>query len=103
MAPGGEAVRLLLIGIVSAILAVPAIAEEAAVPAPTPSSNAEATAPAAEALPGRVGRLSLVSENVSVRASKEWLDAVSNVPVATGTSLRTGGRASISARARPRQ
>ena len=93
MVPGGEAVRLLLIGIVSAILAVPAVAEEAAVPAATPISNAEATAPAAEALPGRVGRLSLVSGNVSVRASKEWLDAVSNVPVTTGASLRTGAQA----------
>jgi hypothetical protein len=93
MAPGGEAVRLLLISSFSAILAVPALAEEAAMPAATPIPNAEATAPAAEALPGRVGRLSLVSGNVSVRASKEWLDAVSNVPVATGASLRTGAQA----------
>src|SRR5271169_451846 len=93
MAPGGEAVRLLLISIFSTILAVPALAEEAAMPAATPIPNAEATAPAAEALPGRVGRLSLVSGNVSVRASKEWLDAVLNVPVATGASLRTGAQA----------
>jgi Family of unknown function (DUF6600) len=93
MAPGGEAVRLLLISIFSTILAVPALAEEAAMPAATPIPNAEATAPAAEAPPGRVGRLSLVSGNVSVRAAKEWLDAVLNVPVATGASLRTGAQA----------
>jgi hypothetical protein len=95
MAPGGEAVRLFLISVFVTILAAPALAEEAAMPAEAPIPNAEATAPApaAEAPSGRVGRLSLVSGNVSVRASKEWLDAVLNFPVATGVSLRTGAQA----------
>jgi hypothetical protein len=37
--------------------------------------------------------LSLVSGNVSVRASAEWLDAELNFPLAAGASLRTGAQA----------
>ena len=83
MAPGGEGVRLFLISVFVTILAIPALAEEAAMPAETPIPDVEATAPApaAEAPPGRVGRLSLVSGNVNVRASEEWLDAVLNFQI----------------------
>ena len=95
MAPGGEAVRLFLISVFVSILAVPALATEGAPPAEAPIPKAEASVPVstAEVPPGRVGRLSLVSGNVSVGASKEWLDAVLNFPVAAGASLRTGAQA----------
>jgi hypothetical protein len=82
-----------LIGVCITILAVPAFAKETDMPARAPIANAEASAPAAEVPPGRVGRLSLVSGSVGVRATKEWLDAVVNFPVATGASLRTGAQA----------
>ena len=86
---------LFLISVFVTILAVPELAEGAAMPAEAPIPIAEATAPApaAETPPGRVGRLSLVFGNVSVRASGEWLDALLNFPVATGASLRTGAQA----------
>ena len=48
--------------------------------------------PASEAPSGRVGRLSLVSGNVSVRTSEKWLDAEVNLPLATGASVRTGSQ-----------
>jgi hypothetical protein len=89
--------RPFLISVFVMILAVLALATAAAPRPGAPISNAEATAPvptpAAEAPPGRVGRLSLVSGNVSVRASEKWLDAVLNFPVAAGASLRTGAQA----------
>ena len=52
-----------------------------------------AHAPASEAPSGRVGRLSLVSGNVSVRASEKWLDAEVNFPLTAGASVRTGSQA----------
>ena len=87
--------RLFLISVFVTILAVPELAEVAAMPAEAPIPTAEATTPAAaaETPPGRVGRLSLVFGNVSVRASGEWLDALLNFPVAAGASLRTGAQA----------
>ena len=87
--------RLFLISVFVTILAVPELAEVAAMPAEAPIPIAEATTPAAaaETPPGRVGRLSLVFGNVSVRASGEWLDALLNFPVAAGASLRTGAQA----------
>ena len=87
--------QLLLLGLLVTILAVPAIAQEEG----TPSAAAiELVAPVAdpsapEAPSGRVGRLSLVSGNVSVGISAEtWLDGELNFPLAAGASVRTGPR-----------
>src|SRR5271166_2000304 len=87
--------RLFLISVFVTILAVLALATEAAPPAGAPTPNAEASVPAptAEVPPGRVGRLSLVSGSVSVRASNGWADAVLNLPLSAGGSLRTGAQA----------
>ena len=87
--------QLFLIGVFVTILAVLALATVAAPPAGAPIPNAEARVPAptAEVPPGRVGRLSLVSGNVSVRASSGWADAVLNLPLSAGGSLRTGAQA----------
>ena len=83
------------IGVFVTVLAAPALAQEESTPSDAPIQLAELTTPAlaSEAPPGRVGRLSLVSGNASVRASEEWLDAVLNYPVAAGQSLRTGAQA----------
>jgi len=93
--PGGKALRLLLLGLLVTILAVPAIAQEegtssaAAVQPFAPAADPSAQ----EAPPGRVGRLSLASGNVNVRISAEkWLDGELNFPLATGASVRSGQR-----------
>ena len=87
--------RLLLTCLLVTTLAGPALAQGEPTPPEALIQLAELALPAlaAEAPPARVGRLSFISGNVSVRASKEWLDAVLNFPVATGASLRTGAQA----------
>ncbi len=86
--------QLFLISVFATILAVLTLATEAAPPAALiPNVDAGVTAPIDEAPPDRVGRMSLVSGNVSVRASEEWLDAVLNFPVVAGASVRTGAQA----------
>ena len=93
MTPRGGAMRLLLISLLVTTLAASALAEEHGTPRDAPIQEAELAAPAAEAPPGRVGRLSLVSGNVSVRTSDGWGDAAVNLPLAGGSSLRTGAQA----------
>ena len=93
MAPGGEAMRFLLIGLIGTSLAAPVLAQEPGTPAELQVLETSPAAPAAEAPPGRVGRLSLVSGNVSIRASNAWADAVLNLPLSAGDSLRTGAQA----------
>jgi len=85
--------RLLLLSILVTILAVPAIAQVAQ----EEGTSAAAIQPAARTPPSdapsdRVGRLSLVSGNVSVRISEKWLDGELNFPLATGASVRAGQR-----------
>ena len=91
--------RFALIAVLAIALATPALAREERTPTDAPIQAVEtgALVPASEAPPARVGRLSLVSGNVSVRAPTKWLDAELNFPVATGASVRTGtqGRAEI--------
>jgi hypothetical protein len=90
--------QFLLISVLFMILALTALAqEEATRPAPVQTVDTAAPVPVSEAPPARVGRLSLVSGNVSVRASTGWLDAELNFPLAAGASVRTGaqGRAEI--------
>jgi hypothetical protein len=91
---GGEALRLLFVGLLVAILAVPAIGREEGTPftAVIQPTEPAAHVPPSEAPSGRVGRLSLVSGNVSVRTSEKWLDAEVNLPLATGASVRTGSQ-----------
>jgi hypothetical protein len=74
------------------ILAVPAIGREEGTPfaAVIQPTEPAAHVPPSEAPSGRVGRLSLVSGNVSVRTSEKWLDAEVNLPLATGASVRVG-------------
>ena len=87
--------RLLLTCLLVTTLAGPALAQGEPTPPEALIQLAELALPAlaAEAPPARVGRLSFVSGNVSVRASEEWLDAVLNFPVAAGGSVRTGAHA----------
>jgi len=56
--------------------------------APIPPIEPAAAVPAAEAPPGRVGRLSLVAGSVSVRSSGEWGDGLLNLPLAAGAAVR---------------
>jgi hypothetical protein len=88
-------VRLLLTCVLVTTLAGPALAQGETSPPEALIQLAELAVPAlaAEAPPGRVGRVSLVSGNVSVHTSEEWLDAVLNFPVAAGGSVRTGSQA----------
>ena len=99
IAPRGRALQFLLISVLFTILALTAPAqEEATAPEALIQPIVPAVAvPASAAPPGRVGRLSLVSGNVRVRASTGWLDAELNFPLAAGASVRTGahGRAEI--------
>jgi hypothetical protein len=83
---------LLLISLFIAIPALPAFAQEGAMPVAALDPPGEAVA-LVKAPSGRIGRLSLVSGNVSVRSSAEWLDAELNFPLAAGASLRTGAQA----------
>ena len=90
----GEALRPLLLGLFVTIFAAPATAQEGETP---PAAVIQPIEPAvlatgSEAPPGRVGRLSLVSGNVSVRTSEKWLDAELNYPLATDASVRVGAR-----------
>ena len=87
--------RHLLIGLLSANLALPALAQEEATPAAGLIQPIEPATPgpAAEAPPSRVGRVSLVSGNVRVRTSQEWLDAGVNYPLAAAGALRTEAEA----------
>jgi hypothetical protein len=87
--------RFLLVGLFVTIFAVPAIGQEGGTPSAAVIQPIEPAAhvPASEAPSGRVGRLSLVSGNVSVRTSEKWLDAEVNLPLATGASVRTGSEA----------
>ena len=86
--------QLFLIRVFATILAVLTLATGAAPPAALiPNVDASVPAPIDGAPPDRVGRLSLVSGSVSVRASEEWLDAVLNFPVAAAASVRTGAQA----------
>src|SRR5215469_16454540 len=95
MAPGGEAMRLLLIGLIgcfATITAAFAAAPEDLVPPPGMSSDA--TEPAAVEPPsGRVARVSLVSGEVSVATSEGWVNGVVNRPLVTGSTMRTGAQA----------
>ena len=84
--------RHLLIGFLAANLALPALAQEEAAPAAAgliQSIEPATLGPAAWAPPSRVGRVSLVSGNVRVRTSQEWLDAGLNYPLAAAVALRT--------------
>lgn len=87
--------RHLLIGLLSANLALPALAQEEATPAAGLIQPIEPATPgpAAEAPPSWVGRVSLVSGNVRVRTSQEWLDAGVNYPLAAAGALRTEAEA----------
>ena len=90
--------RFVLIAVLAMAVALPALAqEETTRVAPIQTVDTAAPVSASEAPPTRVGRLSLVSGNVSFRASTEWLDAELNFPLAAGASVRTGaqGRAEI--------
>jgi hypothetical protein len=95
IASGGEALRLLLVGLLVTILAIPAIGQEGRTPSTAVIQPIEPAAhvPPSEAPSDRVGRLSLVSGNVSVRTSEKWRDAEVNFPLATGASVRTGSQA----------
>jgi hypothetical protein len=95
IASGGEALRLLLVGLLVTILAMPAIGQEGRTPSAAVIQPIEPAAhvPPSEAPSDRVGRLSLVSGNVSVRTSEKWRDAEVNFPLATGASVRTGSQA----------
>jgi hypothetical protein len=86
-------VRLLLIGLFATSLAARALAQEAEAPSGSEIQQAPPAAPAVEAPPGRVGRLSLVSGNVSVRTPDGWADATLNLPLSAGDLLRTGANA----------
>jgi len=94
MAPGGEAVRFFLISLFATILATaaPAQEEETAAVVPIPEAVPAVPAAPAETLPGRIGRLSFVSGNVRARDSNDWADAVLNLPLRAGGSLRTGAQ-----------
>ena len=81
--------RLLLIGLLAMVLASPVLAQEEAT-APIPPTEPATAAPAAQAPPGRVGRLSLVAGNIDVRSSGAWGDGLLNFPLATGTAVRAG-------------
>jgi hypothetical protein len=87
--------RLLLVGLFVTILAVPAIGQEGGTPSAAVIRPIDSAAhvPPSEAPSGRVGRLSLLSGNVSVRTTEKWLDAELNLPLATGASVRTNSRA----------
>jgi uncharacterized protein DUF6600 len=74
------------------VLVSPALAQEEAATAPIPPTEPAAAVPAAEAPPGRVGRLSLVVGNVDVRSSGEWRDGRLNFPLATGAAVRAGAQ-----------
>jgi hypothetical protein len=84
-----------LVGLLVTILAAPAIGREEEIPSAAVVQPIEPAAhvPPSEAPSGRVGRLSLLSGNVNVSTSERWLDAELNLPLATGTSVRTGSRA----------
>jgi hypothetical protein len=86
--------RYLLIGLFVTSLAPTAFAQEEEISAVAPIPEAAPAAPAlpAETLPGRIGRLSFVSGNVRARDSKHWADAVLNLPLAEGGSVRTGAQ-----------
>jgi hypothetical protein len=89
--------RLLLLGLLVTILAVPAIAQVAQEEGTSSGTAIQPIEPAARTPPSdapsdRVGRLSLVSGNVSVRISEKWLDGELNFPLATGASVRAGQR-----------
>jgi hypothetical protein len=92
MAPGGEAMRLFLIGLFLIAAAALATAEE------DPSPLAEASvppagSPAPQPPSGRIGRVSLVSGDVSVETTDGWTDVVVNRPLSAGSALRTGAQA----------
>ena len=87
--------RLLLIGFIgcfATITAAFAIASEDLV-APTEASADGAGSAPAEPPSGRVGRISLVSADVSVGTANGWVDAVVNRPLSAGNALRTGPQA----------
>jgi hypothetical protein len=79
--------------IATVVVVTPGQAEESAV------VDTEAAAPAAPALSGRVGCLSLLSGNIGFRATSEtaWTAAETNLPIFSGASVRTNelGRAEI--------
>jgi hypothetical protein len=92
MAPGGEAMRLLLIGLFVTIAAALAMAQED--PSPPPEVSVQpAGSTAAEPPSGRVGRVSLISGDVSVGTTDGWTEAVVNRPLAAGSTMRTGAQA----------
>src|SRR5271167_4593397 len=85
--------RFFLFGLIVTSLAAPVLAQEPGTSAELQIQEASPAAAAPAAPPGRVGRLSLVSGNVSVHASNGEGDAVVNLPLSAGDSLRTGAQA----------
>jgi hypothetical protein len=92
-----EPLRLLLVSLLVTIFAVPAIGRAEGAPSAAVIQPIEpaANVPLSEVPSDRVGRLSLVSGNVSVRTSQKWLDAEVNFPLATGASVRSGSQAQV--------
>ena len=74
---------------------VPAVAQELTQAEAVPAVEASAPLPSDWSPPGRVGRVSLVSGNLDLRASSgsAWVDAELNQPIFAGEALRTDPRA----------
>jgi hypothetical protein len=74
---------------------VPAIAQELTQAETVPAVEASAPLPSDWSPPGRVGRVSLISGNVDLRAASgsAWADAELNQPIFAGEALRTDPRA----------
>jgi hypothetical protein len=74
---------------------VPAVAQELTEAEAVPAVEASALLPSDWSPPGRVGRVSLVSGNLDLRASggSAWADAELNQPIFAGEALRTDPRA----------
>jgi len=74
---------------------VPAVAQELTQAEAVPAGEASALLPSDWSPPGRVGRVSLVSGNLDLRASggSAWADAEMNQPIFAGEALRTDPRA----------
>ena len=73
----------------------PAVAQELTQAEALPAVEASAPLPSDWSAPGRVGRVSLVSGNLDLRASSgsAWVDAELNQPIFAGVALRTDPRA----------